>query len=462
MKGLFPQYDDSPIQEYRTIWRTAVFVFDTNVLLNLYRYHVGTRDELLNVLDQLSERTWIPHHVALEFQRNRLKVIAEQNRRFADVRRTVQKARSSLFSDLEKLQLLKRHSLIDPQSLTSGFEKLADEFLRELDKLQAAQQKLTAPDPLKQKIESLFVGRVGKAPGGQPDVDELYKLAEARFKIKIPPGYEDAAKDRDEPDEYISGGIIYKRKYGDFLIWKQMLEHSESVRAVSIIFVTDDSKEDWWQIIESDGPKTIGPRPELIEEARASAGVEKLLMYNPEGFLKYAKEFLSAQVSEETLTEVRELSITRSTRDSAWREFRETMRRAEQAFLRWLMTRFEHAQENRRGFPSFVAEREGNTFGFDVKVLRGLQMISARVSESIYRAYYELKEGGFNEFAIVLIVGSPSEVERVKSTLSRMDRDDMPSNLRIIIGVFDYQESGEDEFHPYEEFEWSERTFNLI
>ncbi len=44
----------------------ALFVFDTNVLLNLYRYQSGTRDELLNVLAQLSDRIWIPHHVALE------------------------------------------------------------------------------------------------------------------------------------------------------------------------------------------------------------------------------------------------------------------------------------------------------------------------------------------------------------------------------------------------------------
>jgi len=455
MKGLFPQYEDSPIQEYSAIWRSAVFVFDTNVLLNLYRYHVGTRDELLNVLGQLSGRIWIPHHVALEFQKNRLKVIAEQNKRFADVRRAIEKARSSLFSDLEKLQLQKRHSLINPQSLTSGFERLADEFLRELEELQADQQKLTAPDPLKQKIEYLFDGRVGKAPGGQSDVDELYKVAEVRFKLKIPPGYEDAGKDKDEPDEYINGGVIYKRKYGDFLIWMQILEHGKSVKAESIIFVTDDSKEDWWLRIECDGPKTIGPRPELIEEAGASAGVEKLLMYNPEGFLKYAKEFLSAQVSEETLKEVRELSTTRSTRDSAWREFREMTTRAEQAFLRWLETRFEHVQANRRAFPSFVAERDGTTFGFDVKVLHGPQMIGARARESIYRAYYELKEGGFNEFAIVWILGNPAEVEKVKRLLARMDRDDMPNNLRIIIGVFDDQEGGAAEFLPYEEFAWS-------
>jgi len=96
MKGLFPQYDDLAEKNFGIAWKQAIFVFDTNVLLNLYRYQTGTRDELLTVLGQLSGRVWIPHHVALEFQRNRLKVIAEQSKRFSEVRRTIEKSRGEL------------------------------------------------------------------------------------------------------------------------------------------------------------------------------------------------------------------------------------------------------------------------------------------------------------------------------------------------------------------------------
>jgi len=259
--------------------------------------------------------------------------------------------------------------------------------------------------------------------------------------FSVVPGYKDLEKDKDEPDEHIHGGITYRRKYGDFLVWKQLLEHSKSVNAKSVIFVTDDGKEDWWWKIESDGPKTIGPRPELVEEARASALVETLLMYNPEGFLKYAKEFLKAQVSEETLKEVRDVSSTRSARNIGFREFREMAIRAEQAFLLWLEGRFESVQENRVGFPDFVAEREGETFGFGVKVVQNPRMIIARVRDSIYRAYYELKESGFSEIAMVWIVSSPAEVEELKRMLARMTRDEMPDNLRMIIGVFDDPET---------------------
>ena len=264
------------------------------------------------MLEQLSERIWIPYHVALEFQRNRLKVIAEQNKRFSEVRRTIEKARDSLSADLDKLQLQNRHSLTNPQPLTTGFKKLVDDFLAELGQLQETQQKLSAPDLLKIQIETLFAGRVGDPPKNQAAIDELYKQAGVRFKFKIPPGYQDADKDKDESDGYLHGGIIYKRKYGDYLVWKQILAHAKATNTKSVIFVTDDGKDDWWRKIDSDGPKTIGPRPEIIEEARLSASVEFLLLYNPESFLKYAKESLQAQVSEKTLNEVRDVSNTRS------------------------------------------------------------------------------------------------------------------------------------------------------
>lgn len=455
MKSLFPEYDDSASKNYADIWKNALFVFDTNVLLNLYRYQTSTRDELLNVLGQLSDRIWIPHHVALEFQRNRLTVIAEQNKRFSEVRRTIKKTREGLLSDLDKLQLQKRHSLINPQALTSGFQKLADEFLAGLDRLQESQQKLTAPDPLKQQIETLFDGKVGKPPSDQSKIDELYRQAEVRFKLKIPPGYQDTDKGKDEPDEHIHGGIIYKRKYGDFLVWKQLLEHCESNNTKSIVFVTDDGKEDWWLKVDSDGPKTIGPRPELIKEAREAALVETLLMYNPEGFLKYAKDFLKVRVSEETLKEVRDLSTSRSKRDINFLDYRELAIRAEQAFMFWLESRFEKVHSNRRGFTDFIAEHEGKTYGFEVRMVQNPRMSFNRLKESLYRAYYELKEKDFSEIALVWIVSSPAEGDELRQMLARLTNVAMPDDLRIIIGIFDDSESGGDGFHYYDDFSYN-------
>ena len=80
------------INYVKCLWETAVFVFYANVLLNLYRYQSSTRDDLIKVLKKLSDRIWIPYHVGLEFGRNRLNVIAEQKKRFSEVRNAVEKS----------------------------------------------------------------------------------------------------------------------------------------------------------------------------------------------------------------------------------------------------------------------------------------------------------------------------------------------------------------------------------
>lgn len=75
MKGLFPQFAPRDSIDYKTIWDRATFVFDANVLLNLYRYQPDTRQAILDTLKKLKSRIWIPYQAAIEFQRNRLSVI---------------------------------------------------------------------------------------------------------------------------------------------------------------------------------------------------------------------------------------------------------------------------------------------------------------------------------------------------------------------------------------------------
>ena len=452
MKKLFPQYTSFLEIDFEAVWKNAIFIFDTNVLLNLYRYQSKTRDELLNVLEQLSSRIWVPYHAALEFYRNRLSVIADQNKRFSDVRRAIEKSRTNLFSDLEKLQLQKRHSLINPQSLTKGFDKLVSDFIAELDRLEREQQTLTSPDPLLDKIESLFSGHVGDPPKSQDDLDQTYKEAEKRFELLIPPGFKDAGKGAVEPDEHIHRGIIYKRKYGDYLIWQQLLDYVKTSNPKSIIFITDDGKEDWWWKIESDGQKIIGPRPELIEEVNQTASVSAFLMYNSEGFLKYAKEFLMAQVSDETLNEVRDISTDKSNRAINFREVREIASRAEQAVFHWLKSQFHDVQENRMGFPDFTAYKGEKILGFEVKLIRKPHMIIHRLREDIFRAYYELNEGAFDEFSIVLVVNNSDEANELKRLIFRTSKREMPDNLQLIVGEVEEYDSGENLFTPYDNF----------
>lgn len=449
MKGQFPQFDPGAKVDYKAIWETSLFVFDTNVLLNLYRYQASTRDQLLDILNKLSDRIWIPHHVALEFQRNRFTVLADQNKRFSEVQRVVSKAKDGLRSDLEELQLERRHSLIDPAPLVDGFDSLASEFLASLEKIQKDQQKLTDPDPLKDEIETLFNGRVGPEVVEQSEVDAIYGNAEKRYQMEIPPGYLDANKDKHGPAEYVHGGVNYKRKYGDFLIWHQLLSYAKEQEIKSVVFVTDDAKDDWWWKVKSDGPKTLGPRPELRDEASRVGGITQFNMYKPEGFLTYSKEFLQSDISNEAIQEVRDVSRIRTEDARRPIDIMHRAERAERAVYTWLIKYYGQVDENHGQYPDFTVKLTERRIGFEVKTLFHPRIPGTRFREFVYQAQYKSTEGGLDSVTIVFVTDSDSNARKLMTRYSSKWRDNLPTTVTILIGVLDVDESGVGSFVPF-------------
>lgn len=65
MRELFPGYYRPTQEEFKQMWQECIFVFDANVLLNIYRYTAKTRGELLAIFEMLKERTWLPHQAML-------------------------------------------------------------------------------------------------------------------------------------------------------------------------------------------------------------------------------------------------------------------------------------------------------------------------------------------------------------------------------------------------------------
>ena len=435
MKGMFAEYKALAPQEYSKAWADGLFVFDTNVLLNFYRYRDTTRNDLTKILSKLAARIWVPHHVALEFQRNRLEVIAEQNRRFSEVEKTIDKAQKNLADELGKMQLNKRHASIDPEPLIKDISKITGDFLANLKELKKIQQPLTKSDPLQSIIEELFDGRVGASPKDQAAVEVINKEAEYRYKLKIPPGYQDSEKSKDDSDAFLHNGIIYKGRYGDFLVWKQILEHAKTNNIKHLIFVTDDAKEDWWRTICSDGDQTIGPRPELAEEAKLLGGIETFLMYKPDGFLKFAKSFLKADVSKETLDEVRDVSQVLTETRFSLNKSRNFASQVEFAVYNWLLAQYENVERNRFGFPDFGVEQSGRRLGFEVKALLNPRLALMRLRTTLSRAYVEIGHGAYSEITIIIVVPDPIDIKEVKHMCVRVFLAKIPKGIKIVLGT---------------------------
>src|SRR3990167_6122081 len=113
MKKSFPGYYQPTDDEFNEIWENCVFVLDANVLLNLYRYSPETRDELINVLGEISDRLWLPHQAALEYHMNRLSVIQQQADTYDSLRNLITNYRNKIENELLSLAGRGRHPFVN-------------------------------------------------------------------------------------------------------------------------------------------------------------------------------------------------------------------------------------------------------------------------------------------------------------------------------------------------------------
>ena len=72
MKDEFKEYYTPSSEEFLNLWEKSNFVFDTNVLLSLYRYSKETKNDWIEVLNILSRenRILMPYHIGFEFHKN--------------------------------------------------------------------------------------------------------------------------------------------------------------------------------------------------------------------------------------------------------------------------------------------------------------------------------------------------------------------------------------------------------
>ncbi len=275
--------NDKTIKE---LWEKAVFVFDANVLLNLYRYSDTTRSEFLTLLDNLKSRSWLPEQAAHEFLENRTSVIKQQIDSYNTTKKEIDKLEKSFSGS-------RAHPFIT-ETTKKEFEATVKSIGSELSENQRTQEDLIHNDPIKNQVADLFEGLVGD-PYSSDQLSEIFKLGKERYESRIPPGYKDGQKHKDPKSQNEE-----RSNFGDWIIWKQVMDFSTS-KKTAVIFVTDDRKDDWWEEVNG---KTLGPRPELIKEF-CETTEQRILIYTPDSFLKISKEQLNTKISQKSIVEVK-------------------------------------------------------------------------------------------------------------------------------------------------------------
>ncbi len=287
MKSAFPGHFANDPDDLKALWEDSLIVVDANVLLSLYRYSDNTRNEFLDVFGKLKDRLWIPHQVAKEYLKNRISVISDQAKSYAEAIKHIEDLRKGLEST-------KQHPFISSALLTESFACF-DRITAELQQSKDQHDNKINNDELKNAIGDIFEGKVGD---GYLDVrlEQAIVDGKARYDNNIPPGFKDAKK---------GGGNSFEERlapYGDYICWLQILDKSIS-DGCNVIYVTGDLKEDWW--LRPNG-KTVGPLPELIEEFVRKTS-RKFYMYMPDRFLQRAGDYLKQAVSPEAMKEARDV-----------------------------------------------------------------------------------------------------------------------------------------------------------
>lgn len=282
MKKTFPGYCRKSEKEIKSLWDNGVICFDANVLLNLYRYSNDTRDAILDLITKFENKIWLPHQAALEYNRNRYEVIADQEKAYNDFVNKIDQIQEDLKSTSKPPFLSEKVHI----SLNQIFVKVNKEVEESINKY----YNYLKDDPIYDRLIKLFENKISK-PFDDEKLQNIYKEGEERYQKKIPPGYEDEKNKQGE------------RKYGDLVLWKQIIELANE-KKTPIILITDERKVDWWWKIK-DG-RNMGPRQELIEEIKKEADVD-FHMYSSEKFLSYGLSYLEERINKKALGEIKEM-----------------------------------------------------------------------------------------------------------------------------------------------------------
>jgi hypothetical protein len=296
MKNLFSWRIKPSEAEFSDLWQNATFVFDTNFLLDLYRVSRFTTEDFLNILEHIQDRVWLPHQVANEFFDDREGEIQKEAESFQKALSEIEKWKAEQQSFSRLRGFLSQAGRIvsseveclfnDQKTYFDSIEQVEKSFREKIEQLEKDHASLNPDeDFILEKLLLLFDTKVGE-PFPEEDLKNLKKEADERYQRLQAPGF----KDKDKKDE---------RKYGDFILWKQILNFAKK-ESRPVIFVTGEKKEDWWK---KRGHEIVSPREDLRREFLEFTQ-QPFWMYRTQRFYELAEKKLKVEINPRSIDEI--------------------------------------------------------------------------------------------------------------------------------------------------------------
>lgn len=271
-------------QNEEKLWNEAIIVFDASSILNLYEYSENSRVDIFKLIKSFSNDKWIPFNVHFEFLKNKDKPINNTILKYDELSNSLNSIEKQFVQIKNKTKSKDKHPFIE-SDIVLTFEKNINDFKIALNSILKIKKEELLTFGSKDSVLNFFNEnfQFGDEYPYSKTI-EIIKEGEFRYRNSIPPGY----KDENEKKGFA--------KYGDLIIWKQILDKAISSNK-PIVFIMDDLKEDWWHLDKKNIP--ILPRIELIEEFKEKNNLS-FWMYTSSQFLEKYKN----KIEKDTLLEV--------------------------------------------------------------------------------------------------------------------------------------------------------------
>ena len=275
-------------QEILSILQNGIIAFDTSALLSLHNFSENTRNEIFNsILTQFSHRLCLPSQVHFEFLKNEKKVIdkpvksydsliSERNNGNGYLDKIDAAVEELGKEELEQIQGL-LNTLMENTKKTDKHPYLEQEiFVKYLEKVKRINEEINSFKKDSQSFSEEVKGKIrtqqevvrNDTASLEDAVNRLFDISEEldykeykriieegriRYADKMAPGFEDA-KDKD--------GL---RKYGDLIVWKEIIAIGKA-RRKNLLLITHDRKKDWWD------KELNAPSYDLLKEYAGETG----------------------------------------------------------------------------------------------------------------------------------------------------------------------------------------------
>lgn len=369
MLNKFNEHTDENVKDSKI--ECTIICFDSNVWLDLYSLPPVFIEEFIKVVSDNIGRFWLPNQVYIEFNRNFKRNREDAINRYKDLITESCNQLSHVKNKIgQEFTNLKKDKIVDAHILSQEFRKEIGELQRKLKEqlkcLDVEYQKKVEcisekSDIIVDLIEKLHKQRVEDKFSAFELID-IYEEGERRYKYDIPPGY----TDKNKPEKKEDKNIFLMRKYGDLVIWKEILSKMKTSDK-NILFVQNEKKKDWWERGEN---KRINPL--LLEEYKKNTNDKtNIKMVNFLDFLSL--HGLNIGLKAESIEEIEEISKLSEFKNSVYDYIK-----SEKASIIYDYVQKEYTEEGKL----YSLLMDYSLFGGTVSELEDVEILNINIIES--------------------------------------------------------------------------------